>query len=74
MTVLVTTDRTLTGRTAVLRGTSKHRLLGSMFQSKGDRVEHALHGDGDDTPVAVCSGDWGIRYLRLFGVVADCGH
>jgi len=43
MTVLVTTERTLTGRTVALRGCSKKRWpLLSRFQSAGENGERAM--------------------------------
>ena len=71
VTVLVTTDRTLTGRMQPLRGASKYRCpLLSRFQSageKGERLRPALMGDWALPAVnggAEWRGDWGMRRRR----------
>ena len=79
VTVLVTTDLTLTGLTQALRGSNILCPLLSKFQSageKGDRVNEelrALLGDGATPGDQV--GEGGIRSrLSPVGVFADCGR
>lgn len=82
-TVLVTTERTLTGRVQALRGASKYRWpVLSRFQSAGEKGDRAivaldraalemfaLLGESADR------GDCGIfKRLRVVGVRADCGR
>lgn len=79
MTVLVTTDRTLTGFEQALRGPSKERRVAlSMFQSAGEKGEKtmlpaliplkAVRGDGPQV-VGEKAGEGGIRRrLKAVGV------
>jgi hypothetical protein len=77
VTVLVTTDRTLTGRMQPLRGASKYRCpLLSRFQSageKGERATPALMGEcalpGAYGGAEWRRGDWGMRRRRKLAEV-----
>jgi hypothetical protein len=71
VTVLVTTDRTLTGRIQVLLGASKYLCpLLSRFQSAGENGERAMLALIGDCALpgvwrhAECKGDCGIRRRR----------